>query len=396
MTAPLQHRIGAIVRRMRYGEANVVVYGDSIWAQTSTPRCHEGVRNVWRPVAWKGWAGPVIPSGADIITIVYATGSGKTVTSRAPGDTFYSGASAVCPIQAGDATWTSNLGAFGTIAEGSISAANLAAFMGGDWAEGRTCTSRFVYWGSATTTSNVGSNEYRNNVSVGFVATVALTQSGGYQNFDRTIDTTTGWPLERVWGASPNIDETGSDLALLLFRLWVPSRTGMQFCAISNGGWTAADHTDTAKCSDANHQAFLSAIGTPNVVIIQIGQNLTAGESSAIATTWKTNVEAMVNRVRTALSNLGETDPLFLLVSQYDTNKGETTHEAMNQALYELARDTSDVAFLNLHRIAGPFARLDNLYLSDSIHPNAAGANHFARKIWEGAGTTARRRIRVA
>jgi hypothetical protein len=147
------------------------------------------------------------------------------------------------------------------------------------------------------------------------------------------------------------------------------------------------DHIDTTMCSDANLGDYLSAVGLPDLVLIQLGANVEAYEimpGGALAPQWKANLEALIARYTALLTRPGHPGPKFLLVSQYALNPNQYVRlPAVAQAMYDVSAANPDVGFINLYAYAGPHAGLvAGNYLEDGVHPNQAGSDHFADLIW--------------
>lgn len=383
MTAPLTHNLYRVARRIIDGgpaaRPTIISFeGDSLSSEAAN-------RNVNGIV--EGWRIPFMSfytshNNDYFDPALFGTNGSRTYTVR---NSSWYGAGpdqTVAPTEGQQETvWSGNEADGSGIDRVTFNSEN-ANVVGGEWMKNVALKCDLIFFGtpdslaevrirgrnaSDTTYTNLTGQSLVEDPAAYKVITVDIGPSAPYPGVD--ILTNAGY------------NETGKELIIVGYRFYRPNTagTGIMFTGVSNG--RAVDHTDQTKCSDARRREFYASTGLPNVVWVQIGQNLSAEESSSIAVTWKANVKAIVDNRRTILKSLG-IEPLFVLVATPDTNKGEATHEAMAQAMYELARDHSDVGFVNLYRLAGKFSMLNTHMLSDSIHQSAAGARYYSGLMW--------------
>jgi lysophospholipase L1-like esterase len=131
---------------------------------------------------------------------------------------------------------------------------------------------------------------------------------------------------------------------------------------------------DPANTTNKNLADYLSATDS-NTALVWLGQNDTGKYTAA---QWKQKVLDLITRYKTARPDMD-----FVLVSSYDTDTNAGDGNQLGEyarVLHEIAQSDPDVLFLNLFKAAGGFNSLNGIYLSDGVHPSAAGADYFAGK----------------
>jgi len=114
----------------------------------------------------------------------------------------------------------------------------------------------------------------------------------------------------------------------------------------SVGGWTLGDHVNTTKVTDAALSAYYSNVGVPTHMWVHLGQNPVAGDYTNLdggsLSSFKTNVNAVIDRHDAIITALGQPAPRWCLVSQYATSPGGVAnsfafHDNMAKAHLEIA-----------------------------------------------------------
>ena len=146
--------------------------------------------------------------------------------------------------------------------------------------------------------------------------------------------------------------------------------SGFQMTNIAWGGKGIDYYTDPANTSDQNLGRFLEYTDS-DVALIWLGQN----HGNIDKQTYKSKMLTLVDRYKTARPGMQ-----FALVSTYDT--GSAVLSEFADALHEIAQDDPSVLFLNLYKEAGTFQFLDQTYLSDHVHPTPEGSRYMADTLW--------------
>lgn len=190
-------------------------------------------------------------------------------------------------------------------------------------------------------------------------------------------------------GAETENGTTIRDMAFLDFGLRNTTRTtGIFWGYCGHGSWKPNNHSsesgssitaDPPTYTGAYSDAALAADYTAyqwNHVTIWIGANPNnAGDLTASAAAYKSDILAIIARHRAAALSAGLSNPKFTLVSQYTTSTINEYWKTLQQALYEIALADTDVEFIDLyaHVLAtiGPHASWsgNTSYTPDGVHP---------------------------
>lgn len=376
MTTPTRNNLWGWARRFIDGPAVVCVEGDSIWSP-NTPRLQYGVAKKWRPRRWVGWHNA---GSSELFDASLNAASGdRTVTdTNVTVDGAWYGGQTVAPIDVRKMEWTGNEGDGSGIFRVVFNSTALGVFPDGDWTSNVAMKGKAIWWANpdslpTATFRGRRSDDSTLNTNTGVAVTAGVAQYGSYEvDIPAGVNGVVGYPsMDIILTAGAN--ETGKNWYPIAFRLYRSGVVGTEFnCLGSIGGADLAFHINPAVCSDAMRQQYYAAIGSPNLFIIPIGTNGTVAKADLLT---------LIQNRRAIMANLG-VKPYFLLLPPYDTNRGAAYHQGVSQVMYELSCEHSDVAFIDQYQVAGPFATLDALYLSDSVHPTEAGAAYFAEVLW--------------
>lgn len=377
----------AFATRLLRGACTCVCVGDSINADggTATPMLYGYIRK-FTPTAWAGLidsCGANVDVGGTVALVppqydvVGAGGPGAGhggntlggVTANVDGDGgAIAGERNLWPTVYNNARFTT---ASGGLANGAplinckLAAARRAVFRGGDWFTGTGMCRTVVYRGSVSWAS-MGTSMFRGGVyyAPGAIAPIAL--NAGYNYIDTPCGAGSG-DLECYPGADfSGTNEAGKTMYCMGFRYKADGVTGLTLGCVGLGGATVADLINTNIVSDAAIAAYVNAFGV-DTIILWIGTN-----DATIDATWYANLLTLIQRWRTAIGASFK----CLLVSPYDV--GNSQHDNIAAYATQACQGHSDVSFLDLRALAGTFAFLNASYLTDGVHPNAAGANYLA------------------
>lgn len=366
------------------GQTILQVVGDSINATNTADRMQVGYRD---EMDWpfNGWVVHA-DSGNSDIGYMNAQGAMSVNNIVIPGEEFSFGASAISPVRTRDAAWSADIAFGGTLSDASLIAYNCNSMnLGNPFAGATPMSARLIFF--------EGPNQLSGFVAAGFRAgqqaetktyTRPQAPSLAVQTLDVVIPAGPGNPILRLRSDATTAESTpgANALTLLGVRMRTTAATGVQVQFISHGGWKTVDHVSPSNFTDDALRQYYAATGAPTRVMLWIGQNQTTQESNAFSggdwSVYKSNVQAIISRHDSVIESLGKPRPRWLLVAPYKTGYYEETHLMMARALFELSLDDPDVSFLNLYQIAGGETFDKDAYLSDGVHPNAAGVHYLA------------------
>ena len=449
MAAPASYNLYRFAQHVKKEKCILALIGDSINTAETDWRMPVGYANAWMPDAWRGWlqitgsgnatsvaAGAagirqglvqqfgmdVKVSGTDPATENGSnryefTGGTRAFGQVAGVDYDSESSSGTAPGNTGDTLsiphayreyftqatlgngvpliWYSNdPGASGTTATAQMSGS-------ADWATGAV-TARLIYYGQANalrTAANANSLNmatYRNGVYSGNTATPTMT-TPGLAVQDLAVGAGAGYAQLRL--QSTGISAAGKYILLAGVYWYLPgATTGLSILPFGNAGLKTTNWTDTALWTNAGLAAYFNVIesGGPTAFLVQLGANPATGEDTDYAAgsyaTFKTNLKAVVNRIRT-ISALNGTVPIICLKAQYPTTAITTAYAALiAQANYEVAREMN-CAFMNsgamvnwnstdLGRLSTDPTDEDERTLPDGVHPKYVGAMRLASIDW--------------
>lgn len=434
---------------IKYDDAHCMMVGDSINTdETSAATMPPGYRDAWRPNRWKGWY-----SGSAINFLNYASVNLTAVLGFEGRDATYSrtnrwvmtsgtraidysgavpdtavqqvsGVTAtnfspnayreiVCKGPAnGDAAAAGNF-PNGTAVQGwgcnhdnferfnSTAQPSETATSGGNWTVGGgALTARMIYFRNTNGPSNWKFSGYRNGgLGSGTETTFDANGSESIQYVECTIAAYGSSTSDANSRIRPSIFSTGATdesdkcLPVLGCLVWDPNVTGLIVSRWANAGWNSTHFVDTALVSDTHLAAWLAAINWPTHLYVQVGQNQTAGEQTELNagtyTTYKANIEAMLDRILALYTAASRRLPRVCLVAPYDTSQTATNYATMATALYLIAQ-ARGYAFINLPALMlcpRGFASTDATTVlarggGDDVHPSLTGAQYFATLTW--------------
>lgn len=360
------------------------VLGDSINATNSSDRMQVGYRDQF-DIPFNGWVVHADNGNSDIgYTSAQSAPLGDVV--REPNWYSYCGPTSFTPLRYRDTIWIENPPSGVTLVQSAVNTPNLAAMRRGDPFSGEHALSaRLIAFGSpceyagftvrgcrgeavCSSATYTGPDVPENSL---FVVDCSIAPGPGLPSLRILADDQTALSADR---------QNGLITVGTRFRSEELPGTQMQFLAHS--GWRTTDHVSPVRFSDAALAQFYVATDPPTHVVLWIGQNLSTPESTGFSagdpSVYRSNVRAIMDRHNAVIGSLGAPPPRWLLVSQYKTGYSDAYHQMMAQAQYELAQADPRVSTLNLYRLAGGDAFDGSAYLSDGIHPNAAGVTYLA------------------
>lgn len=254
---------------------------------------------------------------------------------------------------------------------------NTASFKQGEWTVSLAITGRLIYLRHAG--GFVGKRRtYRNSVSVAstnFSQATSADDTIAYT--EESCGTGSGIPCEIRWEALSG-DETGQFGKMCGAMFYRPSTIGLTLDSVAIGGDGIDKCLDTAICSDAHYEEYLTATNVHTngtlVVVLYYGQN-DAGLSQS---TFETRLNSAITRFTTLGLAAGYAAVKFILVGHYNTGSAHLSEK--NEACYNVASDNRTVAaYINL------YDRWTEAYVtantSDGIHPTLAFAQEIAAAI---------------
>lgn len=361
------------------------VIGDSINVTSVPNRMQVGYRD-YLDIPFNAWVIGADNGNSDIgYTNAQSSPIGDVV--RDPNWYSYCGPTAFSPLRYRDTVWDSNPTPGQMLVQTVLNTPNLVNMpRGNPFAVGHPLSARFMFFESPCQYMGFTVQGVRNANAYNSVP-YAMTGDPDNQILfvDCSIPDTLGIPSVRAiadthTGASEAPQDGIVTLGARFRALGIP---GVQMQVIAHSGWRTTDHLATLKFSDEAIAQFYRATDPPTHVMLWIGQNLGAAESSAFAvgdpSVYRANVRAIMDRHNGIIRSLGAPTPRWLLVSQYKTGYPESYHQLIAQAQFDLAQADPRVSTLNLYRLTGGESFDKSMYLSDGVHPNAAGVTYLAK-----------------
>lgn len=328
-----------------------------------------------------GTSGAHTPGGTRVIGPVNPlSGFGAVLTAEGGDPSGGAAENASWPTIYGDSgIFKADIADFTAMYNGQFDASTMAAFGGGAWFGGTGSKCRVgLYSGAACGLSPIGYDGFLNqapNTQTDVQNSIALVTGSNFVdiNLNVGLGLPAKWEVFAAHGSAPN--ETGKNLYCQGTRWYNSLIQGLEMSFACKGGATVAMHIDTTRVSNQAITDWVNLYETDSI-IIWLGQN----DTPTYDGTWITNLIALIQRWRAAVQAAGRSFKC-LLISPYDT--GSATLANIATDMYTVAATYSDVSFLNLYALAGPFATIDSLYLGDHVHPNAdgSGANYFIGKV---------------
>lgn len=366
----------AAAQRIIDGPAMIFFEGDSLYS-TATPRMQQGVAQHWRVNTVTGMTAIGGCQHWDIA--LSGGGAGRTNTQRE--DSWYGAGpdQTVAPIAVNEIAWSANeSGGFHRI---TVNNTARQWFANGDPWSNVAINADFVYFADAA--NSIAQARFRGRRSGDQAinnfdnVNIAGPVGGALQHYEvaipAAVNASDNLPSMDILAAT-GYDETGRKWWPVACRFYRPGVVGTQFCFVSaRGGWTAADHINQAKCSDARRLEFYSILGKPNVFWIMLGTN---GWNQA-------HVESMINNRRQLMNQLG-VQPLFVLEAPYENANTVGNGATIAADMHRLSQVYSDVGFVNTFGMAARLGVASGLFVDggDQIHQIAAGASYYPAISW--------------
>ncbi len=348
----LQVNLGAYANRMLAGYANICLVGDSLSTIGATPRHLGGIlRTFNRPCV-------------GLFTPGYASASNEGINNfsspaplqlTAPGGTLaVEGVTNDWPMSASEISLGLNYTDNQNMNRPALikSTLDLMPYEGNP-TEGGSWNMTFVYRRTGTEPTDLSINTRIEGTNSTRHSGLNFTTNGvaGTTSYDLAFPATDGSHASDtdiyIGGGATN--ETGTKITILGLRWYKPSATeGYEVCGIGQGGWSTSDHLASGgdeKYTDAEFENFLTLAGNPNCFQIQIGQN-----DGLTKAAFKANVETIISRIKARCAAVGTVNPLFLLVSTWDTLSDNSRFIGYADAQREIASGDGDVAFVDLRR----------------------------------------------
>jgi len=366
------------------GQQVLEVIGDSINSTGNINRMQAGYRDQFE-MPFNGWVVHADNGNSDI---GYTNGQSFPAASvvRQPENFPFCGPSAFSPLRYRDTIWDAPPGVGSLLTLSAVNVSNLGNMRLGNPFDGRyTLSARLIAFDGPCQYPGFTVQGVRNDVinsetvyrgpeiPTNEIVFVDCTISGGpgLPTLRVASDTLTAVPVERRNG-----------VITMGTRFRAEGIAGVQMQFISHGGWRTIDHLAPAKFSNEAIAQLYRATDPPTHVILWLGQNISQEEANGFAvgdrSPYRNNLRAIMDRHNTVISSLGALAPRWLLVSQYKTGYDESFHQQVAQAQFDLALADLSVSTLNLYRLAGGESFNKAAYLSDGVHPNAAGVQHLA------------------
>lgn len=374
------------------GACRLYLVGDSLSSDsysapdTTNTSLQYGIVRNWTPANWSGIYITANGSGGDRYSFSTLT-PGAVVR---PGELFEGLGSRLAPIGAADVTFKTDQSPFGPFAQ--FYTQHLATrYAAGAWTSGRALTARLIYLMNPLGAVHRARSWRPVPTIVGELqpfhgpfAEVAI----GFED----VPIPAGAPDNvgvGVYGAFPDIDDTGARYISLGARIFDPSNSGFELVIAGLGGSTPRDHTTaggpTFGYTDESLRQFLVAVES-NTFWVLLGQNQGDGTSMGAQlnagdpTIYRQYLLDIVERYRTAAIAAGAQNPMFLLLNAYKTGYTDINAQTRFLALREIAESRTDCLALDLFTLGGPDTAE---FLVDGVHCNHAGSDHFAKLIWQ-------------
>lgn len=408
---------------LKNGKANVLVVGDSINSQTSSPTMFMGYMMSWRPNNWRGMMIQPI-AGASQGTVVFNTPSTSVanVSVVRPGQRFFHNDSS---MDSYDFSWSygvnvNRIAAYHFYTDFTIFGTAIQTFVqnfstwSDDWTNNTNLTARMIYLSDPNFTRASMKATLRNGTSTSGEFNVQFNNTPTRSIYwkDILVNASTGSSSVGGWLQAGNANESSPNFSFYypmgsrLFRTDI--QTGLQMGFVGEGGFTTRSHwigenktidgfNFISNYTDAALRDWINASDS-NIFMIWLGQNSADNEwDGNTVRNYSNNVMEIMKRYTRLYQQVNSTGtPYFILVSPYDSGTTNTRYTQMETALLNLSRQyptitgvggIAQVGFLNLRNKVnitnGSWEQWNNTYTQDGIHTSAIGAATFARYLWE-------------
>lgn len=446
-SAPAVHNLRDFANDLKFGDTRLLIIGDSIWTlETSVARMTQGVRDTWRPTNWKGFLAQsscnflnyastgleqmMGPEGRDT---VYCRTNRWDMVSGVRAQTWAGAApdTAVTQVTGLVATNFSPVAYREVVFKGT---ANGDAANAGDAPNGTPIFSfhhNHTVWlrwnadGQPSETPTIGGNWFSRNTTLkarliyfrnpngptlsfqgwragglGAGTSVVINFAGSESVQWADVDIGASSAADANSRVRPTLFANGTNnddnkvLPIIGCRVWDPSVRGLEIATWANGGWNSTHFVNQSLVSDTHLARFLEALDWPTHVMMQVGQNQSATETTQLdagtITEYKANIIAIMNRVNGLFTAAGRATPKWCLNCPFDSSRSTANYDAMGVALFQIASERG-TAFINLHALSPAPRALSNadassVWLNSSesppVHPTLTGSQGFAAIIW--------------
>lgn len=394
MTAPL-HLGSRAAKRIVSGDANLCIVGDSLSSHANSPRNIGGIIRTW-DVLIKGMFAPgrILAANEGVNTFVSADPPGQT-TVEVGTNWPLAAVKNDFPMVGNQIALGVNYATNATIIRPALIKATFDLAKRGNWLEAGDLTGRWVYFRTGAE-PNLLNVTYRRETSASQQFTgidLSTNGSAGTTFIDRNFPASDGAHASNTdmfWQGSTN-DESGTTINLIGTRWWRTDITnGLQISSIARGGWGVQTHLDpgadaNGKYTDVELENYMTIAGNPNIFMIQIGQN----DAALSKAQFKTHLLAVIARYKARASAVGTVDPLFLLVSTWDTASDNTRFIEYAEAMAEISTSDPSVDFNNLRRRVenkhGAWATWQATLTDGGVHQkDTDAADEFMSLVFEG------------
>lgn len=265
-----------------------------------------------------------------------SAGSTDVFAIRAPGDAFAGGAGAwqgTNPVKVREFRWSAGVADFGSPPV-TATLNDVDNYGDTDPWEGKSVMARFVYLQGTGMVDTVRANAQRNGSDVGSAPDTALTGATAIKYVDHDCGSGSGTPGMRVKFGT-GVNETGKYLVPMGFYFYAHSSgtrlAGLSVSQMGIGGYNSADILAmlgggaSPTCTKANARAWLEAMGTPNLFIVDMFTNPAGTEYNDLAAGTLTSTIAAVQAVydiiaeHCSLYSTGAVTPTVLFLNPHQT-----------------------------------------------------------------------------
>lgn len=184
-------------------------------------------------------------------------------------------------------------------------------------------------------------------------------------------------------------------LPILGVRYFRPNSPGLEFATWSQPGWSASQMIDSFTYDTieaARLSEWLTALGWPTHISIQLGQNQPLGQQTELnagtSTGFKADYQALVDLLNSRYDAAGRSRPKYLFFATWrlqsdvivSNGRTELNYTTVAQAVYELAQ-ANGASFVNFQAFQHtPEDFTDNsnrgqiLWSTDDVHPSTTGS----------------------
>jgi len=442
-TAPAVHNLTDFAKALKFGDTRLLIIADSIWTlETAVARMIQGIRDTWRPTTWKGFSGQSAcnflnygsvgleqmfgPEGRDstytrtnrwdMVSGVRAQtwsgalpdtavtqNTGLVATNFSPNayrELVFKGPANGDAAGAGNAPNGTPIFSFHHnqtvwMRWNADSQPSETASIGGNWTVRNTVLkARLIYFRNPNGPTLSYQGQRAGGLGSGTSQVVNFSGSESVQWVD--VDVGAASVLDANSRVRPTLfssgvnDETDKVLPIIGCRIWDPSVRGLELAVWANGGWNSSHFTNQTLCADTHLARWLEAHDWPTHIMMQVGQNQTAGETTELNagtfTAYKANIAAIIDRLNGLYAAAGLGAPKWCLNCPFDSSRSAANYDAMGVALHQLSKERGS-AFINMNALSPAPRAIDStdaatVWTTDNVHPSLVGGQGFAAIIW--------------